>query len=208
MGVAERRERERSARKETVLRAARAILLEKGVRGTTTNEIAERCELSEATLFFYFKNKDEILLSLIFESIDFWAKGLDALAERKLDPARTLNEIWRYHERVYKEHPDYYVISTYLAQPQLLDSVSSEVKEKIAHQSGANFRRLAKLLDGVPDVGRGRVLADAIWSAFLGLTIMSAARRNLGLAQAGSTQADRAKVFEVLKAGIVRREAR
>ncbi len=66
MGVAERRERERQARKDAVLDAARNLLLEKGFRGTTTKEIAQLCELSEATLFFYFKNKDEILLSLLF----------------------------------------------------------------------------------------------------------------------------------------------
>lgn len=204
MGVAERRERERLARKETVLQAARSVLLEKGVRGTTTKEIAERCELSEATLFFYFKNKDEILLSLIFESIDFWAKGLEALGKRQLAPEQMLDEIWKYHERVYKDHPDYYVISAYLAQPHVLESVSGEVKEEIACRSGENFRRLAKLLEGTSVAASGRVLADAIWSAFLGLTIMGAARKNLGLAEAGLARADRAKVFDVLKAGILK----
>lgn len=208
MGVAERRERERLARKETVLQAARSVLLEKGVRGTTTKEIAERCELSEATLFFYFKNKDEILLSLIFESIDFWAKGLEALGKRKLAPQQMLDEIWKYHERVFKDHPDYYVISAYLAQPHLLESVSGEVKEEIARRSGENFRRLAKLLEGTSEVATGRVLADAIWSAFLGLTIMGAARKNLGLAEAGLARADRAKVFDVLKAGILKESGR
>ncbi|HJL53937.1 MAG TPA: helix-turn-helix domain-containing protein, partial [Arenicellales bacterium] len=77
MGVQERREREREARKDAVLDAAREILLEKGFRGTTTKAIAARCELSEATLFFYFNNKDEILASLLFESIGFWGEGLD-----------------------------------------------------------------------------------------------------------------------------------
>ena len=204
MGVAERRERERLARKETVLQAARAVLLEKGVRGTTTKEIAERCEFSEATLFFYFKNKDEILLSLIFVSIDFWARGLETLGKRQLAPEQMLDEIWKYHERVYKDHPDYYVISAYLAQPHVLESVSGEVKEEIARRSGENFRRLAKLLEGTSVAVSGRVLADAIWSAFLGLTIMGTARKNLGLADAGLARAARAKVFDLLKAGILK----
>ena len=73
MGVSERRQRERAARRESILDAARDVLLSQGLRGTTTKEIAERCELSEATLFFYFQSKDEILLLLIFESISFWA---------------------------------------------------------------------------------------------------------------------------------------
>ena len=55
MGVGERRERERQARKGVVLEAARQLVLEKGFRGTTTKEVAKRCELSEATLFFILK---------------------------------------------------------------------------------------------------------------------------------------------------------
>lgn len=203
MGVAERRERERKARRETLLHAARSVLLERGVRGTTTKEIAERCELSEATLFFYFKSKDEILVSLIFESIAFWADGLDRLAARNLTRGQTLDEIWRFHELVYREHPEYYLISTYLAQPRVLESVSPEVKEEIAKRSGENFRRLSKLLSTSGGAAGGRVLADAIWAAFLGLTIVSAARQNLGFGEASLGRAHRAKVFEALKAGLL-----
>ena len=93
MGVSERRQRERAARRESILDAARDVLLSQGLRGTTTKEIAERCELSEATLFFYFQSKDEILLLLIFESISFWAEGLDALAAKPVPPADLLDAI-------------------------------------------------------------------------------------------------------------------
>lgn len=203
MGVAERRERERLARKETVLQATRSVLLEKGVRGTTTKEIAERCELSEATLFFYFKNKDEILLSLIFESINFWTRGLDDLGKRKLPREKMLDEIWQFHESVYRDHPDYFVISAYLAEPYILENVSIDVKQEIAHRSGENFRLLAKLLGETTDTASGRVLADTIWSAFLGLTIMGSARNNLGHALVNFGSDDRAKVFEVLKSGLL-----
>jgi AcrR family transcriptional regulator len=208
MGVAERRERERKARKGTLLQAARTVLLEKGVRGTTTKEIADRCELSEATLFFYYKNKDEILLSLIFESIEFWTKGLDRLGNRDLPSEKMLDEIWRFHERVYKEHPEYYIISAYLAQPNVLAGISADVKDAIARRSGENFRRLANLLERTTGESPGRVLADAMWSMFLGLTITSAARTNLGHADAHAGPGDRAKVFEVLKFGLKKRDTR
>ncbi|MGD9968053.1 MAG: TetR/AcrR family transcriptional regulator [Hyphomonadaceae bacterium] len=208
MGVAERRERERKARRDTLLQAARSVLLERGVRGTTTREIADRCELSEATLFFYFKNKDEILLSLIFESIDFWGEGLDALAKQELQREQMLDEIWRFHERVYREHPEYYVISTYLAQPYVLENVSAEVKDEIAGRSGENFRKLSRLLAGAAGGAAARTMADAIWSAFLGLTIMHASRKNLGHGEATLNRQSRAKVFEMLKSGLLRSDSR
>ncbi|ODS98518.1 MAG: hypothetical protein ABS56_04855 [Lautropia sp. SCN 69-89] len=199
MGVTERRQRERAARREEILDAARDVLLSQGLRGTTTKEIAERCELSEATLFFYFRNKDEILLSLIFESIAFWAQGLDALAANSMPPEALLQAIWQFHEEVYREHPDYFVISAYLAQPQVLDNVSPEVKDEIARRSGENFRRLRELLARVDPSTPGVVLANLLWSLFLGLTIAGASRANLGHGTRGEQRETRAQVFDVVK---------
>ncbi|GMV02444.1 MAG: TetR/AcrR family transcriptional regulator [Burkholderiaceae bacterium] len=199
MGVTERRQRERAARRGEILDAARDVLLSQGLRGTTTKEIAERCELSEATLFFYFRNKDEILLSLIFESIAFWAQGLDALAAKSLPPEELLQAIWQFHEEVYREHPDYFVISAYLAQPQVLDNVSPEVKAEIAHRSGENFRRLRDLLGRVDPSTPGVVLANMLWSLFLGLTIAGASRANLGHGTRGEQRETRTQVFDVVK---------
>lgn len=201
MGVSERREREREARRGAILEAARDVLLSQGLRGTTTKQIAERCELSEATLFFYFQSKDEILLSLIFESISFFAEGLDALAAKALPPAALLDAIWQFHEEVYREHPDYFVISTYLAQPQVLENVSPEVKEEIARRSGENFRRLGQLLGRVDGSTPGSVLADLIWSLFLGLTIGEASRANLGHGRSREHLGTRAQVFDVIRRG-------
>lgn len=80
MGVQERRQREREARRKAVLDAARELVRERGYNGTTTKQIAAACELSEATLFWYFKSKDEIFTSLLFEAIDFMQQRIDALA--------------------------------------------------------------------------------------------------------------------------------
>lgn len=199
MGVSERRQREREARRSEILDAARDVLLAQGLRGTTTKEIAERCELSEATLFFYFRNKDEILLSLIFESISFWAEGLDGLAAKAISPEELLQAIWQFHEEVYREHPVYFVISAYLAQPQVLENVSPEVKEEIARRSGENFRRLRELLARVDGSTPGVVLVNLLWSLFLGLTIAEASRANLGHGTRGEHRETRAQVFDVVK---------
>lgn len=204
MGVQERREREREARKVAVLDATRQILLEKGFRGTTTKGIAERCELSEATLFFYFNNKDEILVSLLFESIDFWAEGLEKIARSKASPEKKLDQIWRFHEKVNEEHPEYYLISSYLAQPNALVGVSEEIKEKIAHQSGKNFQRLANLLEVTTGQADGRHMADTMWAVFLGLMVLRESRINLGHGEVRAARQDRTAAFEWLKPGFLK----
>jgi AcrR family transcriptional regulator len=203
MGVQERREREREARKDAVLDAAREILLEKGFRGTTTKAIAARCELSEATLFFYFNNKDEILASLLFESIGFWGEGLDKIARSSIDSEKKLNQIWRFHEKVNDEHPEYYLISAYLAQPNSLDGVSKEIKGRIVQQSGDNFQRLANLLEETTGHDDGRHMADTMWATFLGLMLLRESRVNLGHGDVRNTKLDRKTAFDWLKYGLL-----
>jgi AcrR family transcriptional regulator len=203
MGVAERRERERQARKGIVLEAARHLLLEKGFRGTTTKEVAKRCELSEATLFFYFKNKDEILLSLLFESIGYWAEGLNKLEKSALGGDELLDKIWQFYEDVNDKHPEYLVVSAYLAQPRVLVGVSEDIKEEIVHLSGENFQRLAVLLERATGHSDGSHLADTLWSMFLGLMILRDSRINLGHEEVRTGRRDRAAVFETLKRGLL-----
>lgn len=63
MGVRERRKRERTERREQILEAAEQVFLERGLSGTTMEEVASRAELSKGTLYLYFKSKDELYLA-------------------------------------------------------------------------------------------------------------------------------------------------
>ncbi|MCH8863650.1 MAG: TetR/AcrR family transcriptional regulator, partial [Proteobacteria bacterium] len=147
MGVRERREREREARKSAVLDAARELFLKRGFNGTTTKQIAKKCELSEATLFFYFRSKNEIFTSLLFEGIEFWARGLKKIAALDLPPREKLTRIWKFYGQVDAEHPEYYQLSAFLARPMATADVSEEVRESISRRSGENLRQLAASLE-------------------------------------------------------------
>ncbi len=66
---AQRREREREHRYRTILSAAEALFAKKGFRKTSVDEIADRSEVSVGTVYFYFKNKEELLIHLFDESL-------------------------------------------------------------------------------------------------------------------------------------------
>ncbi len=201
MGIQERRERERETRRAAVLDAARALVLERGFNATTTRIIADKCELSEAALFFYFQNKDEIFLSLLFEGIDFTAGLLDKLLEAKLPPLARLRRLWETFSLINHEHPEYVHVFAYLSRPQATANISKDVTAEIARKSGDNFRRLARLLEGIVPPSRTRVAADLLWSTFIGLNSLNDTRRNLG-APAHPTKADQKAAFELLLRGI------
>jgi len=52
-------------REDQILKAALGLFVEKGYKGTTTIDIANRAEISEVTLFRYFDSKKEIFLKCV-----------------------------------------------------------------------------------------------------------------------------------------------
>lgn len=180
MGIEERRAREREARRKVLLDAARELVVERGFVGTTTRQIAARCELSEATLFWYFNSKDEILVSLLFEGIDFMARGLEEVAAQGEPPRDRLAALWRFFARVREEHPEYFHVFHFLSQPQSTAAVSEEVRAELLRRSGENLRRLAALLEDGAGGRDPRVLADLLWGAFVGLMVLRDSRQSLG----------------------------
>jgi len=60
MGVAERRAREKRKLKQQILDAARQLFVRDGYESASMRKIANKIEYSPATIYTYFKDKDEI----------------------------------------------------------------------------------------------------------------------------------------------------
>jgi AcrR family transcriptional regulator len=64
----ERSEKVRQASRQRMLRAARRLFAKRGYAATTMREIAAAAETSIGNLYFYFRNKDELLGTLFRET--------------------------------------------------------------------------------------------------------------------------------------------
>jgi len=67
MGIEERKLREKEERRNKILEAAKVVFQKNGVDKTSMNAIAEQAELSKGTLYLYFQDKNELLISLLQE---------------------------------------------------------------------------------------------------------------------------------------------
>jgi AcrR family transcriptional regulator len=59
-----RKERERIARRESIIDAAEDLFSEKGFDGATMEDVADRAELGKGTLYLHFKSKSSIYLAI------------------------------------------------------------------------------------------------------------------------------------------------
>jgi len=64
---AQRRQREKEERYQTILKAAEKLFVKEGYHQTSINKIADLAEVSVGTVYFYFKNKEDLLIQLLDE---------------------------------------------------------------------------------------------------------------------------------------------
>lgn len=108
MGSTERRERERSEKREMILQAAMRLFLEESFERTTMRRIADAIEHTPGALYGYFKDKDEILYALHERGFDeLTLRMQEALAGRE-DPSERLAELGRAYIRFALDNPQQY----------------------------------------------------------------------------------------------------
>jgi AcrR family transcriptional regulator len=84
MGVLSRREREKLARRSSILQAAREEFYLNGYQAATIDKIAERAELSKGTIYSYFDSKDELYVSALIDAFLELEKVLIAAASHDM----------------------------------------------------------------------------------------------------------------------------
>lgn len=71
------REQQREAKRQAVLQAATQLFNERGFHATSLDDIAARLNVSKPTLYYYVKNKDEILLSCVRQGLDMMVEHIE-----------------------------------------------------------------------------------------------------------------------------------
>ncbi len=93
-------------KRKDILAAAETIFSEKG-SAATVREIGERAGVTDSVIYHYFKNKDDLMFSVLSERLRYELKAGDDQLEGIVDPVSRLSKlIWlqfRYHDR----NPDY-----------------------------------------------------------------------------------------------------
>lgn len=91
------RARKIAKKKEEILRAAAAVLAEKGYHGTTMEEVAAKLFMTKGSMYYYFKNKDDILYHCHQMIMEISLEKIDQVASGKLNPVDKLRNAIREH---------------------------------------------------------------------------------------------------------------
>src|SRR5260370_21117643 len=93
VSVRERKERERMARRETILAAAAQVFAAHGVERATVEMVARQAEVAVGTIYLYFFSRDDLFLSLMAERIGKLRERYLEIHARGLKPIDELRAI-------------------------------------------------------------------------------------------------------------------
>ncbi|OGJ92460.1 MAG: hypothetical protein A2487_00755 [Candidatus Raymondbacteria bacterium RifOxyC12_full_50_8] len=108
MGITERKQREKEQRAEQIISAAENLFIDNGLAKTTMDDIAKECELSKATLYLYYKSKEELVIEIVKRALDNLYEHLSAAAAVNLSGSDRLRVVGRSYLEFYREHPWYF----------------------------------------------------------------------------------------------------
>lgn len=130
MGVKERKERDRQEMRDQILKSAHQLFLDKGFDEVSIRNIAEAIEYSPATIYLYFKDKNEIVHALHQDGFKLLNQHFQPLAKFE-QPFERLIEIGKAYIKFATQNPGVYELLFMRSEPMehVSDSLDEEWRE-------------------------------------------------------------------------------
>lgn len=92
-----RKPADQSVSKDDIIQAAAEVLKQKGYEATTMKDIAAEVDLTAASLYHHFKNKNALLLAVLEGGMDYAIEHIRPIAESELPPDEKLRQMIAVH---------------------------------------------------------------------------------------------------------------
>lgn len=138
MTKAYRKERERELRRNDIIDAAEKLFFKKGYENVSMNEIANGAEMARATLYQYFKNKNDIYAAIAGRAAKILKEMFEKIPE-DLTGIENIKALSHTYYKFYKEHTGYYKAYYYSG---VFEYENSPHLEELKKERKENFQYL------------------------------------------------------------------
>ena len=172
MSLSERKKKERRSRQELILKGALEVFKSKGIEGSTMDEIAIQSGFGKATLYYYFKSKEDVFSAILTSGWQkIWSDLEPIIAPEHSSPRETfINVLLKIAENV-RSRPGLYEFLFNVPK-----QVSFETTDWKKYQDRIYSVIFTLIEDGIkvgefPDT-KPKVLFKALGGLFMGLVLM------------------------------------
>ena len=106
--MARRKKEPQNVHRKNISTAAERLFMKKGIDNTSMNDIAQEAGYSKATLYVYFKNKEELVGVLVLESMQKLYDYISTALEQGKDIREKYNNICNAMLKYREQYPFYF----------------------------------------------------------------------------------------------------
>lgn len=129
----ERRRTKRIERRRTeILDAAKGIFLAGEFASVTIDDIAAVAGVSRATIYLYFKSKQEVYSGLLYRDLDLMITGLTEAFNREDSVRNNLFRMATAYMNFFRVHPEYFTTISFFFMPGRKEALPADAAERIS----------------------------------------------------------------------------
>jgi AcrR family transcriptional regulator len=130
MGIQERKEREKEARREEIINAAEKIFFERGLSASTMDDVAAAAELSKGTLYLYYKSKEDLYLAVTIRGMELMYKLFEKAVATNENPIKLLLNLEEAYYTFFRDYRHYYQMLYFFENPEYQKQISESTKDQ------------------------------------------------------------------------------
>ena len=171
--IRHRQEHEKQELRQTILTAAGELFLEQGYERFSLRKVAERIGYSPTTIYLYFRDKDDLLFTVVDEGFVRFGHELAQAAASTEDNWERLIELGRAYVNFGLQNPMYYQLMFVQRTDFLMHHQAGENQPRIAA-----FRVLQQTVQqaidaGILKSGDAESYSDVLWALVHGMTSLA-----------------------------------
>jgi AcrR family transcriptional regulator len=171
--IRHRQAQEKQELRQAILTAAGTLFLEQGYERFSLRKVAERIGYSPTTIYLYFRDKDDLLFTVVEEGFERFSRQLAAAAQSEEDPWERLIALGRAYVAFGLQNPVYYQLMFMQRADLLMHPPAGESQPRIA-----SFQVLRQTVQraidaGVLRSGDAQSYSDVLWALVHGMVSLA-----------------------------------
>lgn len=128
MGIQERKDREKEARREEIINAAEKVFVEKGLSASTMDEVAEAAELSKGTLYLYYRSKEDLYLAFTLRGLEVMHKLFVEAVGTEVNPIKAIVKLEEAYYTFFHDYRHYFHALYFFESPEFQTQISAPMR--------------------------------------------------------------------------------
>ena len=171
--IRHRQEQEKQELRQAILNAAGELFLEQGFERFSLRKVAERIGYSSTTIYLYFRDKDDLLFTVVDEGFVQFGQQLVAVAESQEDPWERIIALGRAYVAFGLQNPVYYQLMFMQRADFLTHTPEGSSQPRIA-----SFQMLRQAVQqaidaGILQPGDVESYSDVLWALVHGMVSLA-----------------------------------